>query len=112
MAGSRALIVQRALLEGFENSGKIAAVARDTEGMHADYLLQTDLRSFEARYDAPNTAPVVVVEITAKLVRTPGREIMATLQARHITNAGANSVPAVVAAFNTALGGTVEEIVN
>ncbi len=104
-------IVQRALLEGFENSGKIAAVARDTQGIRADYLLQTDLRSFEARYEAPDTAPAVVVDIAAKLLRTSDRNIVAALQSRHTAPAAANSVTAVVAAFDTALGGAVEEIV-
>lgn len=105
------VIVQRALLEGFENSGKIAAVARDTQGIRADYLLQTDLRSFEARYEAPDTAPDVVVDIAAKLLRTSDRAIVAALQSRHTAMAAANSVPAIVAAFDTALGGAVEEIV-
>lgn len=105
------VIVQRALLEGFENSGKIAAVARDTQGIRADYLLQTDLRSFEARYDAPDMVPTVVVEIATKLLRTPDRVIVAALEVRHTAAAAANSVPAVVAAFDTALSDVVEEIV-
>lgn len=104
-------IVQRALLEGFENSGKIAAVARDTQGIRADYLLQTDLRSFEARYDTPDTAPAAVVDIAAKLLRTSDRNIVTSLQSRHTATAAANTVTAVVAAFDTALGGAVEEIV-
>lgn len=105
------VIVQRALLEGFENSGKIAAVARDTQGIRADYLLQTDLRSFEARYEAPDTAPDVVVDIAAKLLRTSDRNIVAALQTHHTATAAANSVPSIVAAFDTALGAAVEEIV-
>jgi len=105
------VIVQRALLEGFENSGKIAAVARDTQGIRADYLLQTDLRSFEARYKAPDTAPDVVIDIAVKLLRTSDRNIVAALQSRHTAPAAANSLPAVVAAFDTALGGAVDEIV-
>ena len=105
------VIVQRTLLEGFENSGKIAAVARDTQGIRADYLLQTDLRSFEARYKAPDTAPDVVIDIAVKLLRTSDRNIVAALQSRHTAPAAANSLPAVVAAFDTALGGAVDEIV-
>jgi len=104
------VIVQRALLEGFEKSGKIKAVARDTEGMRADYLLQSDLRSFEARYDVPDTAPTIVVDISVKLLKPQGREIVATLHARHTAQASTNSVPAVVAAFDEALGQAVEEI--
>lgn len=105
------VLVQRALLEGFEKSGKIEAVARDTEGVRADYLLQTDLRAFEARYDVPDTAPTVVVAISVRLVQPDGRAIVATLQSRHTAQASANSVPAVVAAFDQALSEAIEEIV-
>ena len=105
------VIVQRTLLEGFEKSGKIAAVARDTGGMRGDYILQSDLRAFGARYEVPDTAPMVIVDISARLLRTPGREIVATLQARHTAQASVNSVPAVVAAFDQALGETAEQIV-
>lgn len=104
------VIVQRTLLEAFEMSGKIKAVARDTEGMRADYLLQSDLRSFEARYDVPDTAPTIVIDISVKLLKPEGREIVATLQSRHTAQASANSVPAVVAAFDEALGEAAEDI--
>jgi cholesterol transport system auxiliary component len=105
------VLVQRALIEGFEKSGKIAAVARDTEGVRADYLLQTDLRAFEARYSSPDGAPEIVVEITARLLRTPGRKIARTLQDRKTAQASANSVPAVVAAFDGATAAAVDAIV-
>ncbi len=105
------VLLRRALIEGFENSGKIAAVARDTEGVKADYLLQTDLRAFEARYDTPDGAPTVVVDVAARLLRTPGRTIAATLQIHKTAAASANSVPAVVAAFDQAVAEAVESIV-
>lgn len=105
------VIVQRALLEGFENSSRIVTVARDTQGVRADYLLETDMRSFEARYAAPDTPPTVTVEIAAKLLRTSDREIAASMLSRHTAGAAANTVPAVVAAFDTALSDAVEEIV-
>lgn len=105
------VLLRRALIEGFENSGKIAAVASDTEGVRADYLLQTDLRSFEARYDTPDGAPTVVVDLAARMLRTPGRSIAATLQIRKTAAASANSVPAVVAAFDQAVAEAVEAVV-
>lgn len=105
------VLLRRALIEGFENSGKIPAVARDTEGVRADYLLQTDLRAFEARYDTPDGAPTVVVDMAARMLRTPGRTIAATLQVHKAAAASANSVPAVVAAFDQAVADAVETIV-
>jgi cholesterol transport system auxiliary component len=105
------VLIQRALLEGFEKSGKIAAVASDTEGVRADYLLETDLRAFEARYPSPDAAPEVVVDIVARLLFTPGRKIAATIEDMKTAQAGANSVPAVVAAFDQATAAAVEAIV-
>ncbi len=105
------LLVRRAIIEGFEESGKIAAVASDTEGVRADYTLQSDLRAFEARYDTPDGAPEVVVDIAARLLQTPGRKITASLMVRKTARASANSVPAVVAAFDRALAEAVEQIV-
>lgn len=106
------VLVQNALVEAFEDSGRIAAVASDSEGFHADYLLQAELRDFEAHYDAPDGIPTVKVRIQAKLAPTKGREIMANLNAVHQITASANSVPAVVRAFDEALGEVFSEIVN
>lgn len=105
------VMVQRALIEGFEKSGKIGAVARDTEGVRADYLLQADLRAFEARYDTSDGAPTIVVDVAARLMRTPGRKIAMSVHVRKTAKASANSVPAVVAAFDRALSEAVEDLV-
>lgn len=105
------VLLQRALIAGFERSGKIAAVAGDAEGVRADYLLQTDLGSFEARYASPDGAPTVVVDITARLLRLSDRRIAATLRDRKTAQASANSVAAVVAAFDQATDAAVEAIV-
>lgn len=105
------VLVQRALMEGFEDSGKIMGVARATAGLRADYQLQTDLRHFEARYDTPDGAPTVVVDIEARLLRTQDRKIAAALGARQTAAASANSIPAAVAAFDQAVSAAVEQIV-
>lgn len=105
-------LVQNALVEAFENSGRIDAVAGDTEGFHADYFLQAEIRDFQAVYDVPDGIPTVKVRIEAKLAPSRGREIVATLNAVHQVQASANSVPAVVRAFDEALGQVFAEIVN
>jgi cholesterol transport system auxiliary component len=103
-------LVQSLLVEAFEKSGKIGAVAREAEGMHADYILQTEIRDFAAHYDSENGAPDVVVTIVCKLFSSHG-EVIATLSASHDSRAGQNSIPSVVEAFNQALGGVLEELV-
>ena len=54
------VMVQTLLNESFENSGKIVAVARKATDIRADYVLKTDLREFQAEYDAGG-APVAHV---------------------------------------------------
>ena len=106
------VLVQNALVEAFENSGRIDAVAGDTEGFHADYFLYVEIRDFQAAYDVPDGVPTVKVRIQAKLAPTRGREIVANLNSVHQVKASANSVPAVVRAFDEALGEVFSEIVN
>jgi cholesterol transport system auxiliary component len=104
-------LIQTLLVQAFEKSGKISGVARDSDGLHADYLLQLELRDFEARFDTPDGAPTVVVTIVARLLKAPGREVVATLYSSHQARASENKIPAAVAAFNQATGETMEEIV-
>ena len=103
-------LVQAALIEAFEGSGRIAAIGRDTDGLKSDYLLETDIRDFQARYDAADAPPTVVVRIAAKLIAVRGRTIAQSLTAHAEVAAGQNNVPSVVAAFNQALAQTLWQI--
>lgn len=105
------LLLQRHLIQAFDASGRIHSVARDTSGLEADYLLETEIRDFQARYDAPNGAPQIVVNIQAKLARMPQREIVANLNASEQAAAAANDLDRIVVAFNQASGGAIAQIV-
>jgi cholesterol transport system auxiliary component len=105
-------LVRDALVEAFENSARIAAVSSDSDGFHADYVLQAQIRDFEARYGAPDGIPTVWVRVESKLAPSKGREIVASLNSIHQVQATANSVAAVVQAFNDAMGAVVSDIVN
>jgi cholesterol transport system auxiliary component len=106
------ILVQEALIEAFENSGRIDGVAAESDGFKADYILQTDLRDFEARYDQPDGIPTAVVRIEAKIAPTIGRNIVSSLQSSHQAQASQNSVAAAVQALDVALGQALSEIVN
>jgi len=103
-------LLQSLLVEAFEKSGRIAAVARDNGAVRGEYILESEIRHFEAQYDSGNPAPNVVVDIEAKLLTLPGRVVVATRDSSHQVRATQNSVPAVVAAFNQATGEALEEI--
>lgn len=103
-------LVQTALLAGFEASGRIDAVSRGEDALHADYELSTDLRDFEARYAAPGGVPGVAVTIIAHIADARSRKIMANLTVSLTQPAAANSVDSVVQAFAATLAKAVDQI--
>jgi cholesterol transport system auxiliary component len=105
------LLIQTLLVEAFEKSGRIGAVAKDLAAIRADYILESELHGFEARYDGGDAAPTVVVDITAKLLAAKSRDIASVHDARHESRASVNSVPAVVSAFDEATSAVLEDIV-
>jgi cholesterol transport system auxiliary component len=105
------LLVQRQLIQAFDSSGRIVSVDRDTSGLEADYVLQTEIREFQARYDTPDGAPQIVVNIQAKLARMPQREIATSLSAMQQAMAAANDLDSIVVAFNQAAGAAIAQIV-
>ena len=105
-------LVQGSLVEAFEESGRLPAVGRDSEGLKSDYLLVSDIRDFQARYSTADAAPVAVVRIVAKVVAARTRTIVLTVDARNETQAAQNSVAGVVAAFNQALSAVQTKIVD
>lgn len=72
--------------------------------------LDIDVRTFEARYDAPGASPTVVVVARARLLNRD-RTIDAEQTFERSVPAGANRVSAIVAAFDTASGSVTQDIV-
>jgi cholesterol transport system auxiliary component len=105
-------MIQRLLLQTFDASNRIVAVSRDTTGIENDYLLETEIRDFEARYDTPEAAPQIIVTIQARLARMPQREIVAGVNVRQQAQATANGLDAIVLAFNQAAGSAVSQVAN
>jgi cholesterol transport system auxiliary component len=104
------LMVQTRIVDSFENSHKIIAVARESIGLRANYVLQSDLRNFEAMYFYGGT-PIAHVRIVAKLVRMPDRQIIAVGTFERCVRARADKVPRVVEAFDQALGSVMKRLV-
>ena len=106
------LALQSLLVEAFEKSGKIRAVGRETEGLRADYILQTEIHDFEAFYAVADTPPKIQVTITAKMLGALSHELVGTMQSAHQAQAAANDMANITAAFTQAAGAAVEEIVS
>jgi cholesterol transport system auxiliary component len=105
------LMVQTRIVDSFENSHKIVAVARESISLRANYVLQTDLRNFEAMYFYGG-APIAHVRLVAKLVRMPDRQIIGVGTFERCVRARGDKVPKVVEAFDQALGSVMKRLVS
>ena len=105
------LMVQTRIVDSFENTRKIVAVARESIALRANYVLQPDLRNFEAMYFY-GQPPIVKVRIIAKLVRMPDRQIIGVASFERCVRARADKVPKVVDAFDQALGSVIKRLVS
>jgi cholesterol transport system auxiliary component len=105
------LLVQTAILQSFENSKTITAIARESVGLRADFIIETEIRHFEAVYDSANGPPEIWVAINVRLVNPASRDVVAQTSFERRERASANDVPSIVWAFDEALGGVMKEIV-
>ncbi|HEX4270288.1 MAG TPA: ABC-type transport auxiliary lipoprotein family protein [Rhizomicrobium sp.] len=104
-------IVQQALLDGFEASGRIDAVAREQDALHVDYNLAVELKDFAAHYAQQDGIPSVTVAITVKLTTAHGRNIVGSFSTVQTGNALSNSAGATTQALQQALSAAVTQIV-
>lgn len=102
-------MVQAKMIEAFESTNAIVAVGRDAAGLRADYILQSDLRDFQADYT--NGAATAHVRLIAKLVQMPDRRITRTVSAEASAPAAGKDLAAIVIAFEQALGQALSKIV-
>jgi cholesterol transport system auxiliary component len=104
-------LVKEALIEGFQKSGAFAGVSSEGLGLNADYVLNSDIRDFTAIYDSPDGPPLARVRIAVELVTMPGRNIAAATSIAREARAGANDLPAIIRAFDQALGEAVRGVI-
>ena len=103
-------LLREAIVDGFEKSRSFAGVSTEGLGLNADFVLDVEIRDFSAIYDSPNAPPRVRVQLDVEIVTMRGRSIVAeTSLSREVTAQG-NDVPAVVMAFNQAVGNIVADL--
>jgi len=104
-------LVQAKLIEAFEATNAIVAVGRDAAGLRPDYILQSDLRDFQAEYATGAATPSAHVRLIAKLVQMPDRRITRTVTAEATAPAASKDMAAIVVAFEQALGQALSQVV-
>jgi cholesterol transport system auxiliary component len=106
------VLLQGLLIRAFEDSGQIVGVGRDSSGLTPDHLLETELREFEAHYaEMDEQPPTAAVSLVAKLVKMPGRQIIASMHAAEQASAARNDLASIVDAFDTAVGNIIAHVV-
>ena len=102
-------LVQSKLIEAFEDVVPQLAVGRDSAGLKPDYILQSELRDFQAAYSG--SSGEAVVRITAKLVKMPERKIVKSISAEARQPSAGGGLPGIVAAFEAALGDVFNQLI-
>ena len=104
------VMLQTLLVESFENTGRIVAVARKSTDLRADYVLKTDLREFQAEYSGEGP-PIVFVRLNAKLIKMPQRTIIASFRSERRVQAVSIKLIDVIHSFDQALGKVIKDVV-
>src|SRR5690348_16046874 len=104
-------LLQRELVQAFEKSARIDQVADDASAVHSDYILETEIRTFQARYAQPDGAPTAIVSIGARLISRDTHSIVAHVVVEKQAPATQNSINAAVEALDRASGDAISQIV-
>lgn len=114
-AGTLSAMVQARMVDAFERSKTVRAVAADTVPFKADYILSTDITDFQAEYKTADVtgpaAPIVRVRLVTRLTHGPLFEIIATNTIEETAEANANNLQEVVAAANRAFDKAVGRVI-
>jgi cholesterol transport system auxiliary component len=95
-------VVETLAIDTLRASGQWSAVHDAPSPFSADYLLQINIRRFEADYTGGSEAPTVYVTLDCTIARRLGRELLTSFVAEGVANAEANRMSSVVAAFEKA----------
>ena len=103
-------LLQTAVLEAFEDSGRIRSVGRFAgSGSRSDFGLLLEVRAFETDYASGR--PEAVVEVQARLVQFRGGGVVASKRFRQAVPGATPEIDAMVGAFGKALSALETELV-
>lgn len=103
-------MVEDVVLRAFEDSGRIAAVARIASGIRSDYKLSVDLRRFEADY-GNSSLPAATIELNAKLIHSLDQRVVAARTLLVAKPAATTDTADVARAFEQALHDVTAQLV-
>lgn len=102
------VLVESALVEAFQDSGRLRSVQGDLGRFRASHTLAVEVRRFEADYTAGGL-PVAQVTLAVTLGSTADRRVLAAFTATASEGAAENRQSAVVEALGTAFARATNE---
>jgi ABC-type uncharacterized transport system auxiliary subunit len=105
------VVVQALLVESLRNAGGLRNVQNDTASFGADFVLQSEVSHFQAQYGASGSVPEVRVELVVTIGKATQRRPVASFIAAGRAQADANTLAAVVAAFEAAYAQAAKTVV-
>ena len=101
--GTRASeLIQNLLVDSLEDQSLFRSVTAERTRVAGDYLLDVQVRDFQAEHTQGDRVPLVHVAMVGRLVRVIDRELVATVSADAQVTADDNRMSAVAAAFEAA----------
>ena len=108
-AGELTEMLQSALVEGFQDSGRLRSVQGDVGRFRTTHTLVIAVRRFEADY-AAGAIPVAQVALAATLGRNSDRQVLVSFTAEASEAAGENRQTTLVAALDAAFARAAAEV--
>ncbi len=103
------VLVESALIESFQESGRLRSVQGDAGRFQSTHALVVELRRFEVDYSAGGV-PVAQVSLAVTLGRTSDRRVLAAFTASASESAAENRQATVVAALDAAFARAAGEM--
>lgn len=101
--GSRALeVVQNLVVDSLENQKIFRSVTPEQARVAGDYVLDLQVRDFQAEYAPKSDIPTLHVTFVGRLIRVSDRQLVTTVQSEARLDAEDNRMSAVAAAFEAA----------
>ena len=102
-------LLQTLLVASFQNVGGFKLVGRTANGLNPDYTLMTELMDFQVEPSADQF--VVRITMMMTLIRESDRRVVASRRFSASETTASDDTQALVAAFDRALQGLLQEIV-
>jgi ABC-type uncharacterized transport system auxiliary subunit len=109
-AGNLTDVVETLAIDTLRATGDWAAVHDAPSPFFSDYILQINIRRFEADYTGGADVPKVYVTLDCTIARRVGRELLTSFVAEGVAEADANRMSAVVSAFEKAANAALARV--